>query len=117
MMADPRPELDLLEVAREVLKSEAQAILSLGERLGESFARAVDLLVSLRPSGHGRAVITGMGKSGAVARKGAATFASTGTPSFYLHPAEGVHGDLGMVTPVDIVVALSYSGETDEVAF
>lgn len=108
-------EQDTLEAACEVLRLEAQAILALADRLGADFARAVELLVSLTPPEHGRVVVTGMGKSGAVARKSAATFASTGTPAFYLHPAEGVHGDLGMVTPADVVVALSYSGETDEI--
>jgi arabinose-5-phosphate isomerase len=101
----------VLATAREVLRLEADAITALAERLNGSFERAVDLCVSTS----GRVVVTGMGKSGAVARKTAATLASTGTPAFYLHPAEGVHGDLGMVTPADVVVALSYSGETDEI--
>lgn len=100
----------LLETAREVLQIEAQSILRLQERLDERFVRAVELILSCK----GRVVTTGMGKSGAIARKLAATFASTGTPSFFLHPAEGVHGDLGMVTGEDVVLALSTSGETDE---
>lgn len=100
----------LLETAREVLYIEAQSILRLQERLDERFVRAVQMILSCK----GRVVTTGMGKSGAIARKLAATFASTGTPSFFLHPAEGVHGDLGMVTAGDVVLALSTSGETDE---
>lgn len=100
----------LLEAAREVLHIEAQSILRLQERLDERFVRAVQMILSCK----GRVVTTGMGKSGAIARKLAATFASTGTPSFFLHPAEGVHGDLGMVTAGDVVLALSTSGETDE---
>jgi arabinose-5-phosphate isomerase len=94
-----------------VLRLEAEAILAVRDRLGGDFTRAVELLHALE----GRAVVTGIGKSGAVARKAAATLSSTGTPAFYLHPAEGVHGDLGMVTAADAVVALSYSGETDEI--
>ncbi len=97
--------------ARHVLEIEAQAILALAERLNGQFVDAVRMVLECR----GRVVMTGMGKSGAIARKLAATLASTGTPSFYLHPAEGVHGDLGMVTSQDVVVALSTSGETDEI--
>jgi arabinose-5-phosphate isomerase len=102
---------DLLQAGREVLQLEADAILSLARRLDAEFVRAVELILAAE----GRVVVTGMGKSGAVARKSAATFASTGTPSLYLHPAEGVHGDLGMVTGRDVVITLSYSGETDEI--
>ncbi len=102
---------ELLDTARDVLIQEADAVRALASRLGDDFVRVVEWMVECR----GRVVVTGMGKSGAVARKGAATLASTGTPSFYLHPAEGVHGDLGMVTPDDVVIALSYSGETDEI--
>jgi arabinose-5-phosphate isomerase len=110
-MPDENAREELLEAARDVLRSEAQAIVSLCERLGEPFVRATELLLATG----GRVVVTGIGKSGAIARKSAATLASTGTPAFYLHPAEGVHGDLGMVTPADTVIALSYSGETDEI--
>lgn len=92
------------------MHTEAQSILRLIDRLDERFVRAVQMILACK----GRVVTTGMGKSGAIARKVAATFASTGTPSFFLHPAEGVHGDLGMVTPEDVVLALSTSGETDE---
>ncbi len=101
----------MLQRAREVLRLEAEAVLELVSRVDGSFAAAVSLILECR----GRTVITGMGKSGLVGRKMAATFASTGTPSFYLHPAEGIHGDLGMVTAGDVVIALSNSGETGEV--
>jgi arabinose-5-phosphate isomerase len=101
---------ELLAAAREVLAQEAEAIHALAARLDGDFLRAVDRILQTEA----RVVVTGMGKSGAIARKSAATLASTGTPAFYLHPAEGVHGDLGMVTGADTVVALSYSGETDE---
>jgi arabinose-5-phosphate isomerase len=100
-----------LELAREVLTTEAQAILRLRDRLDDSFLRAVELLASCR----GRVVWTGMGKSGIICRKLAATMASTGTPALFLHPAEAIHGDLGMVTGEDLVVAVSNSGETEEI--
>jgi arabinose-5-phosphate isomerase len=100
-----------LELAREVLTTEAQAILRLRDRLDDSFLRAVELLASCR----GRVVWTGMGKSGIICRKLAATMASTGTPALFLHPAEAIHGDLGMVTSEDLVVAVSNSGETEEI--
>ena len=111
----PRPESDrrpVLDEAREVLEVEARAILALGERLDSSFERAVDLLAACQ----GRIVTTGMGKSGIIARKLAATFASTGSPALFLHPAEAAHGDLGNVVEGDVVVALSHSGETGEIA-
>jgi arabinose-5-phosphate isomerase len=101
----------MIEVGRQVLRIEAEAVASLLERLDESFERAGRLILACT----GRVVVTGIGKSGAVARKLAATLASTGTPSLFLHPAEGVHGDLGMVTHGDVVLALSYSGESDEI--
>jgi arabinose-5-phosphate isomerase len=96
--------------ARRVLRTEASALEALAEGLGGAFARAIDML----EAAPGRAVVTGMGKSGHVGRKIAATLASTGRPAFYVHPAEASHGDLGMVTPDDTVVALSNSGETPE---
>ena len=99
------------DLARRVLEVEARALLDLIPRLDESFDRAVDLVHSCK----GRVVVTGMGKSGLVGAKIAATFASTGTPAHFLHPAEAVHGDIGMVVPGDVVVAISYSGETGEV--
>lgn len=97
-------------VAERVLRLEAEAITALVPRLDERFDRAVELLFHCR----GRVIVTGMGKSGLIGRKIAATLASTGTPSYFLHPAEGVHGDLGMVARGDVVLALSNSGETDE---
>ena len=100
-----------LSTARKVLQTEADAILALIKRLDASFDRAVDLLAST----NGRVIVTGMGKSGQVAKKIAATFSSTGTPSFFLHPAEAIHGDLGMLVAGDTVIALSYSGETEEI--
>jgi len=101
----------MLENARNVLKMEADAILELIPRINGQFTAAVEMILACP----GRTVITGMGKSGIIGRKMAATLASTGTPSFYLHPAEGIHGDLGMVTADDVVIALSNSGETGEI--
>lgn len=101
----------LRELAERVLRLEARAILSVCERLDDRFVAGVELLYRCR----GRVIVTGMGKSGHVGRKIAATLASTGTPAYFLHPAEGVHGDLGMMARDDVVLALSNSGETDEV--
>ncbi|MCL6640675.1 MAG: KpsF/GutQ family sugar-phosphate isomerase [Candidatus Rokubacteria bacterium] len=98
-------------LAERVLRLEAEAILGLISKLDERFDRAVELLHGCR----GRVIVTGMGKSGLIGRKIAATLASTGTPAYFLHPAEGVHGDLGMVARGDVVLALSNSGQTDEV--
>jgi arabinose-5-phosphate isomerase len=106
----PEP-LDLRRIAERVLRLEAEAILALIPRLGERFEAAVRALRACE----GRVIVTGMGKSGLIGRKIAATLASTGTPAYFLHPAEGVHGDLGMVARGDVVLALSNSGETDEV--
>jgi arabinose-5-phosphate isomerase len=100
-----------LETAKKVLQIEAQALSELVGRLDERFSHAVEILFSCR----GRVVVTGMGKSGIVGQKISATFSSTGTPSFFLHPAEAIHGDLGRLVPNDVVVALSYSGETEEI--
>lgn len=99
-----------LETARRVLRAEAAGIEALARRLGEPFEQAVALLLGSR----GRVVLTGMGKSGLVARKIAATLSSTGTPSLFLHPSEALHGDLGVIVRGDIVLALSQSGETVE---
>jgi len=99
-----------LKLAREVLATEANAIVALSARLGEPFVAAVALMLQCR----GRVVVSGIGKSGHIARKLAATLASTGTPAFFVHPAEASHGDLGMITPHDVVIMLSNSGETDE---
>ncbi|MGH7422940.1 MAG: KpsF/GutQ family sugar-phosphate isomerase, partial [Candidatus Methylomirabilales bacterium] len=101
----------ILEMARRVLKIEADAVAALIPRLDERFIRAVELLVECR----GRVVLTGMGKSGFIAKKIAATLTSTGTPALYLHPAEGLHGDLGMIVQGDVVVAVSNSGGTTEI--
>ena len=101
----------MLEQARQVLRMEAEAVLEQVGRIDEHFKAAVEMIMACP----GRTVITGMGKSGIIGRKMAATLASTGTPPFYLHPAEGIHGDLGMVTEGDVVIALSNSGETGEV--
>jgi arabinose-5-phosphate isomerase len=99
-----------LTLARKVLQTEAAAILSLVDRLDGQFEQAVQLLLDCR----GRVIVTGMGKSGIICRKIAATLASTGTPAFFLHPAEAIHGDLGVLQADDVILALSYSGETDE---
>ncbi len=106
--------VDLAEAllkAREAIAIEASAVQALAGRIGEDFARAVELILDCR----GRVVVTGMGKSGAVGRKLAGTLASTGTPALFLHPAEGLHGDLGMVAAGDVLIVLSQSGWTDEV--
>lgn len=100
-----------LEQAKKALKIEAEAVLQQAEYLGDDFIKAIELILQCE----GRVVVTGMGKSGLVGRKIAATLASTGTPSFFLHPGEGIHGDLGMVTPTDVVIAISNSGENDEI--
>jgi arabinose-5-phosphate isomerase len=99
-----------LSLARKVLQTEAAAILALVDRVDEKFARAVELIRGCK----GRVIVTGMGKSGIICRKIAATLASTGTPAFFLHPAEAVHGDLGVIQADDVVIAMSYSGETEE---
>lgn len=101
----------ILEVARKALHTEMLALRHLEETLGDDFAAAVEIMLGCR----GKCIVTGMGKSGLVGRKIAATLASTGTPSFFLHPGEAFHGDLGMISPEDVVLALSYSGETDEI--
>jgi arabinose-5-phosphate isomerase len=99
-----------IALARRVLQTEAAAILALVDRLDGRFERAVRLLLDCR----GRVIVTGMGKSGIICRKIAATLSSTGTPAFFLHPAEAIHGDLGVLQSGDVIVALSYSGETEE---
>lgn len=103
---------DDVAVARSVLRTEAAGLQALAGSLGDSFARAVDLLAAAT----GRVVVSGMGKSGHVGRKIAATLASTGTPALFVHPAEASHGDLGMIVPGDAILALSNSGETAELA-
>ncbi|MGB9715687.1 MAG: KpsF/GutQ family sugar-phosphate isomerase [Thermodesulfovibrionales bacterium] len=100
-----------VDIARKVLRTEAEAVSALIEKLGGNFEKAVDIIYQSK----GRVVVTGMGKSGIVGKKIAATLASTGTPAFFLHPAEAIHGDLGMVTSDDIIIAISNSGETEEI--
>ncbi len=102
---------ELVELAGDVLDIESRAVESLKARLGTDFAAACRLCMEI----NGRVVVTGMGKSGHVSNKIAATLASTGTPAFFMHPAEASHGDLGMITPHDLLLAISYSGETEEV--
>jgi arabinose-5-phosphate isomerase len=105
-----RIKMDIIKQAKETLQIEAQAILSLINRIDESFIRAIEVLYSCK----GRIIVTGMGKSGIIGKKIASTLASTGSPALFLHPAEAAHGDLGMVTREDVVIALSNSGETKE---
>ena len=102
--------MDVVKEAKRVLKVEAQSILDLAERVDEDFSRAVELLYHCK----GKVVLMGMGKSGLVGRKISSTFASTGTPSFFLHPAEGLNGDFGMLAKGDVIIAISNSGETRE---
>jgi arabinose-5-phosphate isomerase len=103
--------MDILEEARDVLRQEAEGIEKLIPKLDQSFVNAVNMILESK----GRVVATGMGKSGHIARKVSATLSSTGTPSVWLHPGEGIHGDLGMVTSEDVVMAFSKSGETTEI--
>jgi arabinose-5-phosphate isomerase len=102
---------NILDIAKRVLKTEAEAIYALIEKLGSNFEKAVEIIYESK----GRVVVTGMGKSGLVGKKIAATLASTGTPAFFLHSAEAGHGDLGMVTSNDVIIAISNSGETEEI--
>jgi len=104
-------KVSVIEEAKRVLRVEAQSILDLAERIDENFLRAVELLYPCE----GKVVLMGMGKSGLIGRKIASTFASTGTPAFFLHPAEGVNGDFGMLAKEDVVIAISKSGETREI--
>lgn len=109
-MKQPFDTDGLLALGREVLRNESAAVLALADRLDGNFIQAIQLILECR----GRVVVSGMGKSGHVARKIAATMASTGTPAFFVHPGEASHGDLGMITPDDVVIALSNSGESTE---
>ncbi|MBW6511808.1 MAG: KpsF/GutQ family sugar-phosphate isomerase [Desulfuromonadaceae bacterium] len=101
----------MIETAQKVLRTEAEAIQALIERIDDRFIQAVKMILAC----HGRVVITGMGKSGHICQKIAATMSSTGTPTLFLHPAEGMHGDLGMLAKGDVVIAVSNSGETEEI--
>ncbi|TNB65966.1 KpsF/GutQ family sugar-phosphate isomerase [Campylobacter helveticus] len=101
---------EAIKVAREVFEIEAEAIRNLSENLDDNFAKAIKLILNIK----GRCIISGMGKSGHIGAKIAATLASTGTPSFFMHPGEALHGDLGMITNEDVLIAISNSGETEE---
>lgn len=109
-MCSPETGQDWLAKAKRVLDVEAQGLTSVRERLSDTFVRALELLAACS----GRVVVCGLGKSGLVGRKIAATLSSTGTPAFFLHPVEGAHGDLGVIRTEDVILAVSYSGETDE---
>lgn len=102
--------LNSIEIAKEVFKTEAEAIGHLSKNLDDNFTKAIDLILNTK----GRCVVSGMGKSGHIGAKIAATLASTGTPSFFIHPGEALHGDLGMLTSDDVLIAISNSGETEE---
>ncbi|HAA2028390.1 arabinose-5-phosphate isomerase [Campylobacter sp. BCW_6465] len=103
--------MNTLEIAKEVFEKEAQAILDLAKNLDENFNQAINLMLNTK----GRCIVSGMGKSGHIGAKIAATLASTGTPSFFIHPGEALHGDLGMLTSEDVLIAISNSGETEEI--
>ncbi|MCW0222594.1 KpsF/GutQ family sugar-phosphate isomerase [Campylobacter lari] len=103
--------MDAIKIAKEVFEIESKTILDLCDNLDEDFNKAIELILSIR----GRCVVSGMGKSGHIGAKIAATLASTGTPSFFMHPGEALHGDLGMLTSEDVLLAISNSGETEEV--
>lgn len=102
--------MDFVEIAKEVIEIESRGLDEVAARLNDSFNRAVELITN----SSGRVIVCGMGKSGIIGKKIAATFASTGTPSYFMHPGEAFHGDLGMVVPEDVFVGISYSGETEE---
>jgi arabinose-5-phosphate isomerase len=103
--------MTVIDEARRVILVEAQALTAMAERIDGSFERAINLILA----SSGRVIVSGMGKSGLVGQKIASTMASTGTPAFFLHPAEGIHGDLGMIMAGDVVIAISNSGETEEI--
>ncbi|MCV3430666.1 KpsF/GutQ family sugar-phosphate isomerase [Campylobacter lari] len=103
--------MDAIKIAKEVFEIESKTILDLRDNLDEGFNKAIELILSIK----GRCVVSGMGKSGHIGAKIAATLASTGTPSFFMHPGEALHGDLGMLTSEDVLLAISNSGETEEV--
>lgn len=104
-------QMDAIKIAKEVFEIESKTILDLRDNLDEGFNKAIELILSIK----GRCVVSGMGKSGHIGTKIAATLASTGTPSFFMHPGEALHGDLGMLTSEDVLLAISNSGETEEV--
>ena len=102
--------MSIIAEAKRVIQVEADALQAMAERIDGSFERAVELVLASK----GRVVVCGMGKSGLIGQKIASTMASTGTPALFLHPAEGIHGDLGMIMTGDVVIAISNSGETEE---
>lgn len=110
-MTTPNKPPAFIELGRAVLETESQAVAALAGRLNQDFAKACEIIMQCK----GRVVVVGMGKSGHIGSKIAATLASTGTPAFFVHPAEAQHGDMGMITPQDVAITLSNSGETDEV--
>ena len=110
-MTNHNSESSILSIAKESLTEQAKALVRMADELGEEFEKAVQLILQTK----GRVVVCGMGKSGLVGKKMMATFASTGTPSFFMHPAEAFHGDLGMLAREDLLILISYSGETDEI--
>ncbi|MFH4543802.1 MULTISPECIES: KpsF/GutQ family sugar-phosphate isomerase [Vibrio harveyi group] len=103
--------MDIIKIAKDVIQTEVDGLIHMGAHIDNSFTQAVNAILTTR----GRTIICGMGKSGIIGKKIAASFASTGTPSFFMHPGEAFHGDLGMVKPEDVFIAISNSGETDEV--
>ncbi len=105
-------EISAIDVAKRVLKIEGDSLYALMDKIGDSFEKAVDLILQCK----GKVVVSGMGKSGLICKKIASTLTSTGTPALFLHPAEGIHGDLGVLVKSDVVIALSNSGETDELS-
>lgn len=111
MMTSTDTQLDLNSIAKEIIEIEANAIYKLKDSLGQSFTKALELILDTS----GRVIVMGIGKSGHIANKIAATLASTGTPAFFVHPSEAQHGDMGMITQNDIILLLSNSGETDEI--
>ncbi len=110
-MMNKKNQPEMLLIAQESLTEQAKALVSISDSLGSEFAKAVNMILGTK----GRVVVCGMGKSGLVGQKITATFASTGTPSFFMHPAEAFHGDLGMLTRDDLLILISYSGETEEI--
>ncbi len=106
-----REQVAMLSIAKDSLTEQAKALINMSESLGDEFAKAVNMILQTK----GRVVVCGMGKSGLVGQKMMATFASTGTPSFFMHPAEAFHGDLGMLAREDLLILISYSGETEEI--
>jgi len=102
--------MSLSTIAKETMKTEAEAIIEASKRINDNIDKAVDIIMNCK----GRVIVTGIGKSGIIAKKVASTLSSTGTPAIFLHPAEGGHGELGVITKDDCMIAVSNSGETDE---